>query len=601
MTYYSIEDIIKDIRVVLDQNMSSEALSELGDIDTLSLDELIRSKIEDAALAVIKAAPISKLGDITERLIGSVSISDSERHVVRVKLPKDFARLVRFKMKSWPRAVYGAEPPISPYYEQANSEFGILGTRERPVVFLVPSPVGGGGLHIEAFCAVSEEDEEDGCLYVGIPKIVQGDILVTDIALNKSELTIGVGGEETLNAYVSPSDATNKELAWESDDEEVATVDDGVVTGVGEGTCTITCNSTDGSDVSDECEVTVIIEPIHVTDVTLNESELSLNVRESVTLEATVYPDDATNKAVIWESDDENVATVDSDGVVTCIGEGTCNITCTSEDNSEAYAVCELTVIEEFVDLGLPSGTLWKKRNVGATNPEDGGDFFAWGETEGKDEFSWNDYQFGTKDALTKYNTTDEKTELESVDDAAIANCGNRWKIPSKEQIEELIEYCTYSFVEQDGVNGVLFEGNRNSIFLPSAGGYKKVENDDDTFEFYGEGVYGYYMSSRRAFTAYNAHSLVWNSDFISITSINRARGCNIRPVYVPPTLPNQAPHRPAPPTPTSGTSGESEIALGKDLVRPTVYYAAALTALAIKDGDAATALKEIAKDILEN
>ena len=139
----------------------------------------------------------------------------------------------------------------------------------------------------------------------------------------------------------------------------------------------------------------------------------------------------------------------------------------------------------EYVDLGLPSGTLWATCNIGAENPEDYGDYFAWGETDGynggKSEFSWSTYKWcnGTHD-FTKYNidsregVVDNKTELDLEDDAAYVNWGPAWRIPSVEQCDELVNfsYTTTVWTTQNGVTGrkITSRSNGNSIFLPAAG-----------------------------------------------------------------------------------------------------------------------------------
>jgi len=137
----------------------------------------------------------------------------------------------------------------------------------------------------------------------------------------------------------------------------------------------------------------------------------------------------------------------------------------------------------DFVDLGLPSGTLWATMNVGAEAPEDYGDYFAWGETEEKDSYDWSTYKWcnGSKNTLTKYCTkssygyngfVDNKTELDPEDDAATANWGSGWRMPSLTQIQELVNNCTNEWTTKNGVNGRLFTSNINgaSLFLPAAG-----------------------------------------------------------------------------------------------------------------------------------
>ena len=135
----------------------------------------------------------------------------------------------------------------------------------------------------------------------------------------------------------------------------------------------------------------------------------------------------------------------------------------------------------EWVDLGLPSGTLWATMNVGADSPEGYGDNFAWGETTPKDVYNWSNYQWcmGSYDTFTKYcnmsslgynGFTDNKTELDPEDDAATANWGPEWCMPSMEQIQELCNNCTSVWTTRNGINGRLFTAsNGASLFLPSA------------------------------------------------------------------------------------------------------------------------------------
>ena len=132
-----------------------------------------------------------------------------------------------------------------------------------------------------------------------------------------------------------------------------------------------------------------------------------------------------------------------------------------------------------MVDLGLPSGTLWADRNVGADSPEDYGDYFAWGETEPKSTYNWSTYKWcqGSNDTMTKYctksnyGTVDNKTVLDLEDDAAYVNMGKDWRMPTETQMSELKSKCTWTWTTQNGTNGYKVTGpNGNSIFLPAAG-----------------------------------------------------------------------------------------------------------------------------------
>ena len=140
------------------------------------------------------------------------------------------------------------------------------------------------------------------------------------------------------------------------------------------------------------------------------------------------------------------------------------------------------TTNHTYVDLGLPSGTLWATCNVGADSPEDYGDYFAWGETQTKDNYSWGAYQYcnGSYSTLTKYcnysnygynGFTDTLITLVPEDDAATVRWGAGWRMPTRQEWNELLENTTIIRTTQNGVNGQLFTAaNGNSIFLPAAG-----------------------------------------------------------------------------------------------------------------------------------
>ena len=118
--------------------------------------------------------------------------------------------------------------------------------------------------------------------------------------------------------------------------------------------------------------------------------------------------------------------------------------------------------VPEYVDLGLPSGTLWATRNIGANSPEESGDYFAWGETEPKEEYYMSNYKWYDYDneLYTKYCTDsgygmiDDK-ELEPRDDAAWANWGPSWRMPSLEQLRELKEKCSWEWIERNGTSSL--------------------------------------------------------------------------------------------------------------------------------------------------
>ena len=148
--------------------------------------------------------------------------------------------------------------------------------------------------------------------------------------------------------------------------------------------------------------------------------------------------------------------------------------------NTPKMKQMELYKDYHLIDLSLPSGTLWMDRNIGASSPEDSVLYFAWGETQGyttdevgkAKQFSWSDYKFGKEKALTKYNSTDGLIILETTDDAANQYIGGKCNIPTKEQLQELLDNTISTWTMQNGVYGRLFtsKDNGNSIFVPAAG-----------------------------------------------------------------------------------------------------------------------------------
>ncbi len=192
----------------------------------------------------------------------------------------------------------------------------------------------------------------------------------------------------------------------------------------------------------------------------------------------------------------------------------------------------------EWVNLGLPSGLKWASCNVGATNPEDKGNYYAWGEVKPKENYSWATYKYanGDYDKLTKYcndatygdnSFTDTKIILDPEDDAAHYNWGGNWRMPTSAEIDELLNNCTWEWTTQNEVNGykVTSKTNGNSIFLPAAG----CRYDTNT---YSVGSYGdYWSSSLNEISPGNAWGLDFRSDYWYRGSNFRSYGFSVRPV----------------------------------------------------------------------
>ena len=192
----------------------------------------------------------------------------------------------------------------------------------------------------------------------------------------------------------------------------------------------------------------------------------------------------------------------------------------------------------EWVDLGLPSGTKWATTNVGATTPEDYGDYFAWGETTTKSRYSWSTYKWcnGSYDTMTKYctdssyGTVDNKTILDLSDDAAYVNWGTSWRMPTKAEQDELrnTSYTTWTWTTQNGVKGcnVTSKTNGNSIFLPATG-FCYLSNLPHQTDVYGR----YWSRSLNTYDSSCACSLGFDSANASSTYGNREYGFSVRPV----------------------------------------------------------------------
>ncbi len=189
----------------------------------------------------------------------------------------------------------------------------------------------------------------------------------------------------------------------------------------------------------------------------------------------------------------------------------------------------------EWVDLGL--SVKWATCNVGATTPEEYGDYFAWGEVEPKEYYDWSTYKYcdGSSLTLTKYCTivnygkdgfTDTKTVLDPEDDAATVNWGGAWRMPTLEEQEELVNNCTWTWTTQNGVDGRKVTGpNGNSIFLPAAG----CMNEGTLYAAGSSG--NYWSSSLLADRPSYAYYVFFYSDDVDWPIYDRYQANSVRPV----------------------------------------------------------------------
>ena len=257
---------------------------------------------------------------------------------------------------------------------------------------------------------------------------------------------------------------------------------------------------------------------------------------------------------ITWISDDADIAKVDSGGIITARNEGACNIVATYDNNIlVTYVVLVDNVTgcldeHEYVDLGLPSGTLWAATNVGAESAEEYGSYFQWGEVEEKENkvYNWTTYKYcnGSVNTLNKYctnqniwggeNNPDGFKELEADDDVAQSQWGFDWRIPSIAQFRELFngEYTMCLPSTFNETKGFLIKSkiNNKGIFLPAASYYDEEGLSATTTK-------GYYWSRTLYEGSYGSDHLAYikyleDSTLNNYGSYMRSYGLPVRPVY---------------------------------------------------------------------
>jgi len=201
-------------------------------------------------------------------------------------------------------------------------------------------------VEVEFNIVISDDEEYDDD---------DNEVYVTSITLNPTTVNLQVGESESISATVKPSNATDKGITWESHNTNVATVSQsGKITATGVGNTTVTATADDGSGVNEKIYVNVkqndvAPKDIYVTSITLNPSSVNLQVGESESISATVKPSNATDKGIIWESHNTNVATVSQSGKITATGVGNTTVTATAKDGSGIVKTIDVTVKAEEV------------------------------------------------------------------------------------------------------------------------------------------------------------------------------------------------------------------------------------------------------------
>ena len=407
------------------------------------------------------------------------------------------------------------------------------------------------------------------------------EVAATSLSLDKNSLNLFIGDTETIAATVLPENTTDH-LTWSSSDEAIATVQDGVVTAVAAGTATIT--ATAGEKTAD-CVVTVASPASDANAIVVryygcralgNHTDINIYADNQLVaadgfgiatlkknwssatavVSGVEYNLEATDGASFsnhqygnyywtWAFKDSYVETAlknASNELVTIIMtdvNGGKYYLIYKENQSSSYSYYRYEHGGEespkAVDLGL--SVKWATCNLGAAKPEDYGDYYAWGETEPKENYSWSTYKWCncSSSTLTKYNnssyygTVDSKTVLEASDDVASVKLGGKWRMPTDAEWKELMTKCTWTWTTNyngTGVRGrIVTAPNGNSIFLPAAGYRNRTT-------LYDAGSFGrYWSSSLYTDNPGCAWPVYFDSGCVLRNEFDRYFGLSVRPV----------------------------------------------------------------------
>lgn len=422
------------------------------------------------------------------------------------------------------------------------------------------------------------------------------------VTMNITDAEVGIGQQLSISATVAPGDATPKTVYWSSTDTSVAKVSSGTVTAVALGECDILATCVDKVAVCHVTVVSPLVTitldkhearllPNHTITLTASCSPIDVELAVSSSHPGVAIPR-IVNGSIMVVGVSEGTATIT---VNTADGKGnpdTCKVTVYTEPgdvNSDGYVnISDVTALidyllsgnpeglsavnadtnvdrkvnisdvtflidyllsgrwpwthdpRDYVDLGLPSGTLWATCNVGASTPEEYGDYFAWGETAPKNYYAWTTYRWceGNYNKLTKYCTNnhysaygygDGRAELEPADDAAYVNWGPSWRMPTIAQQNELREECNCIWTMSNGVNGLLVTGpNGNTIFLPATGCIEgsSLKDEGSTTKYWSRTLWSLYPSG--------AQGLQFEPTNVYYYSYDRCDGLPVRAVRVP-------------------------------------------------------------------
>lgn len=362
---------------------------------------------------------------------------------------------------------------------------------------------------------------------------------VASVTVSPATAEIVEGESIVMSLTILPDDAKPGTVIWSSSDKSVAEVSgNGTVSGKSAGTVTISA-SVDG--ISGHANITVTPKIIHVTGVSLDKNEIAVWKGDSFVLTATVLPEDASDKSIVWSSSSEEVAKVSENGEVTAIAAGTATITVKTNDGGKT-ATCSVTVMDdphEKVQLWA-DGPYWATTNIGASKPEESGLYFSWGNVEGRtpegtaftDPFTYRNY------TTTHGNSLKANIPADAEFDAARAAWNGEWRMPTDAEFRTLINYDEsgktdggkwIADYDGTGVSGLLVTGKGEystcSIFLPAAG-------EGSGYQLFSLGERGSYWTSTLAeyYDGVAMHVRIYPDSSYS-TDTPREVGCTVRPV----------------------------------------------------------------------
>ena len=354
------------------------------------------------------------------------------------------------------------------------------------------------------------------------------DITVT---LSQTTLTMHPGETKSLTATVTPDNVKDKSVTWSSTNTSVATVSSsGTVSAKAKGTTTIVATSKADNSKKAECQVTVGNQP---TAMSVSSDYVRIGIYGVAVLYVSLTPDDIADDSITWTITNSSVASISqpSNDMLTVTGmqNGSATLTVKSVDNPSLSAKVSIKVsgsaiIPEMVDLGL--SVKWADANVGSPVRGDQGSMFAWGETTTKSTYSWQTYKWanGSETSLTKYNydsqygAVDNLYELNPEDDAATKAYGGNWRMPTAEELYELINGCNWEWINTLGFTGykVSAKNSNNCIYIPIDPNYN----------------IGYFWTSDLYTPPTLAYCRGFDDSVYTLYRFNRYYDLPVRPVY---------------------------------------------------------------------